>query len=413
MGNDNNIKKKYNEEKEVKLDITLNKVCYLPGEKIIGNLNIQPNIGINETILNDTNVTIKIIQIQYYSYTEGSGDDATTISERDEKDIFIENFNFITFKGANILSGINIPFSIIIPLNIHASVIYYENYAKHFLLVDFPGIKAKRSIMIIIKRFEQFSYENKLLKIPTNAFGDFYIKKKSKYKCGKITCLLKLPKNRFYYFELIPLEIFLDRTELNMEVKTIKLSLMMKIHYNYKFDEKKHRKTIMNLNVFTREYSVNNSQNKFEIKDYIQLQNDGIFSQYFSLDDKYCLLETLKKIELDHKFDSMILMPFCFGGLINPEYYFQVDIIYQSWRSTNTLIVPIDIYTHNNDSISLDKNGNINNIMNNFENKNNNFVNNINSIEEDDLKKNMAESDGFVVYDEDDFEKAFFENKKK
>lgn len=409
MGNDNNIKKMYNEEKEVKLDISLNKVCYLPGEKIIGNLDIQPNIGINETILNDTNVTIRIIQLQYYSYTEGSGDDATTISERDEKDIFIENFNFITFKGANILSGINIPFSITIPLNIHASVIYYANYAKHFLFVDFPGIKAKRTIMIIIKRFEQFSYENKLLKIPTNAFGDFYQKKKYKYKGGKVTCFLKLPKNRFYYFELIPLEIYLDRTELNMEVKAIKLSLIMKIHYNYKFDEKKHRKTIMNLNIFTREYSVNNSQNKFEIKEYIKLQNDSIFSQYISLDDKYCLLESLKKIELDYKFDNMILMPFCFGGLINPEYYFQVDIIYQSWGSTNTLNLPIDIYTNNNDSKRFDTSSNINN----FENKNNNFFNDINSIEEDDFKKNIAESDGFVVYDEDDFEKAFFENKKK
>ena len=115
MGNNNPYKNKYNEEKEVKLDITLNKVCYLPGEQIIGNLYIQPKSGINETILNDTNVTIKIIQLQYYSYTEGSGDDETTISESDEKDILIENFDFVNFKGANILSGIKISFSIKIP----------------------------------------------------------------------------------------------------------------------------------------------------------------------------------------------------------------------------------------------------------------------------------------------------------
>ena len=186
MGNNNPYKNKYNEEKEVKLDITLNKVCYLPGEQIIGNLYIQPKSGINETILNDTNVTIKIIQLQYYSYTEGSGEDERTISGSDEKDILIENFDFVNFKGANILSGIKISFSIKIPLNIHASLIFNGDYVKHYLFVEFPGIKAKRAIMIIIKRFEKFSNENKLLRIPAKAFGDFYKKKKFRYKGGRV-----------------------------------------------------------------------------------------------------------------------------------------------------------------------------------------------------------------------------------
>ena len=419
MGNNNTIKENYNKQKEVKLDITLNKVCYLPDEQINGNLDIQPNIGINETILNDTKVTIKIIQLQYYSYTEGSGDDETTISERDEKDILIENFDFINFKGANILSGFDIPFSIKIPSNIHASVIYFGNYVKHFLFVDFPGIGANRAIMIIIKRFEQFSNDNKLLKIPTNVFGDFYKKKKFKYKGGKVTCLLKLPRNRFKYFELIPIEIYLDRTELNMDVKTIKLSLRMKIHFNYKNDENHHRTTYMNLELFSGEYPIDNSQNKIELKKYIQLQNDDNYSKYFSLDDKYCLLDGMKKIELDHKFENMAIVPFCFGGLINTEYIIQVDIIYKKKRSTNTLKVPIDIYSHDNDIVSTDKSEKVNNIMINGENKNNKNINNINifhdinSIEENDLKQNMAESDGFVVYDENDFEKAYFEDKKK
>ena len=186
MGNNTDIKKKYNEEKEVKLDITLNKVCYLPGEQIIGNLDIQPKNGINETILNDTYVSIKIVQLQYYSYTEGSGDDSTLISASDEKDILTENLDFMNFKGANILSGINISFSIKIPLNIHASLIFYGDYVKHFLFVEFPGIKAKRTIMIIIKRFEKFSNENKLLRIPAKAFGDFYKKKNLNIKGEKL-----------------------------------------------------------------------------------------------------------------------------------------------------------------------------------------------------------------------------------
>ena len=147
----NNIKKKYNDEKDIKFDITLNKVCYMPGEQIIGSLDIQPKPRINETILNDTIVSMKIIQFQKYSYTRGSGgDDAETIIVSDERDVFSENLDFINFKGANILSGINIPFSIQIPLDIHASVYYNGDYVKHFFSVEFPEIKAKRALMIII-----------------------------------------------------------------------------------------------------------------------------------------------------------------------------------------------------------------------------------------------------------------------
>ena len=110
----------------------------MPGEQIIGSLDIQPKPGIiNETILNDTNVSMKIIQFQKYSYTRGSGDDAETIVVSDERDVFSENLDFINFKGANILSGINIPFSIQIPLEIHASVYYNGDCVKHFFSVNF------------------------------------------------------------------------------------------------------------------------------------------------------------------------------------------------------------------------------------------------------------------------------------
>ena len=412
----NIIKKKYNNEKDIKLDITLNKVCYMPGEQIIGSLDIQPKPGINETILNDTNVSMKIIQFQKYSYIEGSGEDSETKVVSDERDVFSENLDFINFKGANILSGINIPFSIQIPLEIHASVYYNGDCVKHFFSVEFPEIKAKRALMIIIKRFEKFSYENKLLKIPANAFGDFYKKKKFKYQGGKVTCLLKLPKNKFYYFEKIPFEIYLDRTELNMKVKSIKLRLNMNIYYNYKGNDKIHFMTEKKLELFTREYPVNNSLNKFEIKDYIQLQNDSKFSKYISVNDKYCRFEEMKKIEVDYNFNKIILMPFCFGGLINPEFILQVDIIYKQHRSTSNFSINIDFDDCQNNCINIEQSDKINNKLNNHENENkinNSSPKDTNSISEGDLKKNMAESEGFVVYDDDDFEKALFGDKNK
>ena len=69
---------------------------------------------------------------------------------------------------------------------------------------------------------------------------EIFIKKKFKYQGGKVNCLLKLPKNKFYYFEKIPFEVYLDRTELNMKVKSIKLKLNMKIYFNSKGDQKIH-----------------------------------------------------------------------------------------------------------------------------------------------------------------------------
>ena len=112
----------------------------MPGEQITGTLDIQSNIRYNETILNDTKVNIKIIQFHCARYF----DEDTAINEKGESDILTENIDFINFKGANIMSGINIPFSIKIPNNIHASIInckdYYKDYVKYFFFVDFPGI---------------------------------------------------------------------------------------------------------------------------------------------------------------------------------------------------------------------------------------------------------------------------------
>ena len=148
MGNNNanQIKKLYNEEKDIKLDITLNKVCYLPGEQISGTLDIQSNVGYNETILNDTNVNMKIIQFHCARYSE----EDTTINEKGESDILTENIDFINFKGANIMSGINIPFSIKIPINIHASIIngknFYKDYVKYFFLLIFLELKLKEHL---------------------------------------------------------------------------------------------------------------------------------------------------------------------------------------------------------------------------------------------------------------------------
>ena len=206
----NSLRKQYNKENDVILNIILNKTCYFPGEFITGSLVIRPKIGLKETIFDNTSAIFNILQFQQYHYTVGSDEDEKTIYIEDKTVILCLNIDFINFKGSNILTGINIPFSFQIPSNILPTVYFYGYYIKHFICFELPGIKAKRSLMIIIKEFQSFTLENKLLRMPAIGFGDFYKKRKSNYRGGKVSYLLKIPKNSFSYLESIPYEIYLD-----------------------------------------------------------------------------------------------------------------------------------------------------------------------------------------------------------
>ena len=46
----NNLKKKFNQEKDIQLKILLDKVCYYPWEKVSGNLVIKPKKFIKDEI---------------------------------------------------------------------------------------------------------------------------------------------------------------------------------------------------------------------------------------------------------------------------------------------------------------------------------------------------------------------------
>ena len=142
MGNES-LKEKYNKQKDVTLKVTLDKVCYYPEELIKGSINLQLNKGLNDSIFNETSAIIKIIQKQQYIISDEDGDIPIT----EEEDLIILNKDFITFKGSNLLLGINIPFSIEIPKNILVSCYYFGDFIKHFIYFEFPGIKTKRTLM--------------------------------------------------------------------------------------------------------------------------------------------------------------------------------------------------------------------------------------------------------------------------
>ena len=72
----------------------------------------------------------KITQFQEYSYTTGSGDDETTVYVREDSDVLAQETSFNYFSGANILLGVKIPFSILIPLEIQPTFYYKRNFIR-------------------------------------------------------------------------------------------------------------------------------------------------------------------------------------------------------------------------------------------------------------------------------------------
>ena len=414
----NSINNEYNIRKDINLNIILNKTCYFPGEYITGHLDIQPKVGLNDTIFDDTTAIFNLLQLQHYFYTVGSGDDAKTVFVNDNSDILLLNLDFTNFRGSNILLGIKIPFSFQIPLNILPTVYFYGYYIKHLITFELPGIQAKKSLMIIIKEFQNFTFENKLLKMPAIGFGDFYLQKKGNYNGGKVSCLLKIPKNSYNFYEIIPFEVYLDCTELNMEVKALTISILKNIYFNDKFNNKEHFRTFSKKVMASKEYTFVKTLVKYNFKDEIQIQQDNKDLENSCPKEIYSFFESMKTIETHFPFSNIVLTPFCIGGLISINFSLKVEINYKEKRSASFFELPIqfldksflklDIYTpniqSNNNNIQKNNNNIIQNENNNIQNENNNKYYNINSIDE-----YMEQSDDFVVINHEDFQKVFFE----
>ena len=273
------------------------------------------------------------------------------------------------------------------------------------------GIKAKRSLMIIIKELQSFTLENKLLRMPAIGFGDFYKKRKSNYRGGKVSYLLKIPKNSFSYLESIPYEIYLDCTELNMEVNSLKISLMKNIYFNCKNNNKKHFMTYSKKELAFKNYVSKKNLDKYYIKDEIQIPQQENNENNIQK-EIYTFLENIKTIEVDYKFPKKELIPFCIGGLISILFSLKIGITYKERRSDSIFELPIQLLDGNSMNLKVyNPNPNLNNNLNN---QKINIDDNINSLDEGDKINNIEQSDNdFVIINHEDFEKVFFKGKNK
>ena len=165
--------------------------------------------GLLETQLKEPKALFAIYEKHQFDFS-GKG---LKISTKTKENKYKKDFFFNNFIGANLLTGINIPFSYKIPILAHPTcsfkVSYYQGFIKHYFSIELPNLKVKRTLIIVIKNNANFTKENKLFKMHC-----IYSARKSKFQFlinkGYFNITINLPKNVFYYDEPISYIIILD-----------------------------------------------------------------------------------------------------------------------------------------------------------------------------------------------------------
>ena len=334
----NNTKTKASFNKYINFRVKTDKACYFPGEYIKCKLILEGKPNLKDEILNEPKVLITILQAEQYRYNWGEG----YSYENSNKVIFQKQLFFETFIGANLLAKVEIDFVIQLPSFSHPTCIFNQyDCVKHFLFVEFPSLKLKRVLTIVVKHLPNFTKENKLLKIPCHCIGE-KSKKKFFINKGNYTISIKLPKNLFYYDESIPYEIDLDYKELKLVIKGLIISLIrykrqkvVELNLRYHGESKEEQITITNV-------KLNKSKKECIFKDVINFPKESRIDRFIFPPLVYKVMELNGPYEEDKDIEKLFkICPSCVGGLIFVEYYLKIEICFES-ASNELYAIPLD-----------------------------------------------------------------------
>ena len=363
MGNDFNNNKKYNSENYVSLSINTNKKCYSQGEYINGTLFLKGKPGLIQTQLIDPLAMATLTEIQHYEYEEEvSDDDRREMDETDEKIIFQLRLDFQNYRGANLMNGVQIPFSVQITNCYPTCFFDSKAFVRHYLTIEFPSIQAKKTIFIVIKNHQNFTLENLLYKSPAIEIKEIE-KHKLMFSKGKFAAILKLDKNIFTYDENINFELEIDCSQLDMKIKSVEINLLRIENKNYKNNPKKVRNS-SSKRIASKKINLIKGQPKYLIKDNIQFPLLADFNPI----QIYKQLDSMPQI--DEKVTKKIhLAPSCFGGLLSIEYFLKIEFNIDSILSTDEKMkMQIDFYSPFDAQKQAYNGGGINNYYQQFNN---------------------------------------------
>ena len=342
MGNNFEKNKKYNSENYVHLTLNIDKRCYSQGEYIKGTLFLIGMQGLIQTQLIDPSAKATLSEVQHYIYQEDNqGDEGNETIERDEEEeniIFENRLYFSEYTGANLVSGVQIPFSIQVTNCYPTCIFSSRDYVKHFFTIEFPSIQAKRTEMIVIKNNQSFTIENRLYESPAIRTLEMEKHKFILFNKGKFAAALKLAKNVFAYNENIPFELDIDCTQLDLKIKSIEVNLRRCERKNYKNRKDKVRNSSY-MTIMQKVINLVKGQPKYSIKDCIQFpilaSELNPMAMYKELDEK--------KSEI--KLEKVHLAPSSKGGLLSVDYSLSVKLNFSSKLSTDEKItIPLYFY---------------------------------------------------------------------
>ena len=146
MGNQNNLDYnfKYNYDSQVALIKTLSKIYF-------SSMFLKTKLYLQETFLFNPQASISLEEYSNYGDPETDfdiycGGSTTKINSKSKKTYFTYPLDLAAYHGANLFVGININFFVLLPTECRSSCIIDDNtYIKHFIVIDFPLIKAKKS----------------------------------------------------------------------------------------------------------------------------------------------------------------------------------------------------------------------------------------------------------------------------
>ena len=381
--------------KDLIFTINTNKICYFPGETINGTVFLQAKLGFIYKELTNPSAIVKLNEYHLYEFDIKNEDGNYETDSTSKKNKLLElNMPFPKYQGANLLKGIELPFSLIIP-ECHPTCHFIgKNYVKHILKFEFPSLKAKKGEFIIIKNHQIFTTSNGLFQSPAIIKHE---KEKHKFiiSKGKFSAVAKLPKNAFAYDEeIIPFEISIDCSELELKIKRVevillKYELMNQSSNNSKVRFKKKKE------ISKKNYNLEKGKPNYLIKDNIN------FPERYNLITDYNNIDKMERKSI--VLNSILLSPTCTGGLLSVEYYLKVKFIISSKLSRDEKIkIPLDFYVPYNHNKN-ENNSNVNypcttiNKLQNESNKEKNILNNNNITNKNNLMINQQKIQGNIV----------------
>ena len=374
-------------EECIDLKIQLEKLCYFPGELVTGNLTLTPKPGLKIANLPDPRVFFNITQYQQYTETRYDGETCSIDYIKKDEKLLDFSIYYSNFSDANILIGLTIPFNFQIPIkSLPTCFIEHDVYCKHYFTVWIPSIKMKRSKIIIIKNIPYYNLNNKLYKSPATVFK--YVDKMGFFsKKGKIAAFLKIPKNMFNYNEVIPFEVVLNCTELNLKINGIEAYITR----NCRKHDKRNYKVVRHSNetiITSKDLKFIKDAKCFIINNNIQFPKTP---NYYP-PKIYEICDSQGIAGLNKQFKHYSLYPCSYKGLITISYYLNVKIKYDSSIVSNDLLsMPLNFHS----SPQIIKEESINQYPQKGETDESNKINqinNINNINDPDNNNNFYQS---------------------